>query len=840
LTAKFPQGLYSHQAQAIEESLQGKNVVIATGTASGKTLSFAVPVLQALLEDRDVRALFFYPTKALAGDQLYSLIQMADSFNLGGSIYRFDGDVSTAERMAALARGRILLCTPDVLNATMLRRNLEPEFRRLFKNLRYVVLDECHVYTGAFGSNMAFVMRRLRQSCARNGNYPQFIAASATSSAPRTHLELLTGLRFVEISKNGSPSGGREFFLLQHTGSLNQLIAELVKQNKRFIAFCHSRRLTEQSYIDFEEQYPELAKNVMPYRSGYELHDRVAIENALRLGDLNGVFSTSALELGVDLPSMEYCILIGIPASAMSFWQRVGRVGRSQHQVGKVIIFPGDNAIDDYYKEHPEKLFERELEKLVLHLDNRQLLLSHFACARAESGDFDNPNLNAEIFGQEFIDLAQKVTEIDIADDILITPDPHFKVGLRGIDDPSFEIFTLGGEHKLGTITWSQILREAYPQAVYRHMGETYRVDRILTRDQLLKVKKERASAKTSPVGYIHVKEKTGSGGVIYRKTSWGNLLEMWHTSVLVVTRTTGYREKIGENWHQEKYPQPLQRRVLSEGVWLKFPREFGQPSRAALNALAHALSNTYAIYQPCDPNEMATHCTTAGNGNDSSILYIFDTTSGGLGITQGVFDYFPDLLKQARLLLERCDHCDPAPDAFDRGCPACIQVPRWFEDNESLSKSAALELLEKIEDILAHKKPSITIAQAYKDRSLGHFTTLSASVNEEIQEVTDLMPITKKAAYALGSTIALRSGLTGTVVNRRIQNNGVQYDLKLTDDRIINVLDMGNNLRLETGAMQLICLSCGNDQLSETDSSCAICGINLVHLFFYPADTCF
>ncbi len=830
----FPNGLYNHQAIAIDHAIQKENVVICTGTASGKTLAFALPVMQRLLEDNKVRAIFFYPTKALAGDQWQKLQSLAETFGIGGKIYKFDGDTPQKLRHEALKKGRILLCTPDVLHTTMLRRSSEGEYRELFSNLEMVILDECHVYSGAFGSNMAYLLRRLRQVCRRLGTEPQFMAASATSRDPRGHLEKLTGTGFTVVgeAENGSPSGGRDFYLAipgeyEDDKKIIDIVAELVKMGKRFLVFCHSRRITEQLFVDLVEKYPQVEGLVMPYRSGYEYEDRAKIEAAMRNGSLKGVISTSALELGVDLPEVEFCVLVGIPSTSMSFWQRAGRVGRSPGSRGKVIIIPSANSIDDYYRLHPESIFTREMEDLVIHLDNWQLILAHFACARIESGNFDKPELDEEVFGQDFARLAESINDLDISDDVLISTEPHHMVGIRGIDDTTYEIYTSGGEQRLGTISYSQILREAYPKAVYRHMGEAFRVEWVKSKDRTIRVKRENRAISTSPTGFVIVKERVNNG-TVYRKVRWGNAMEMWHSTVAVTTVTNGFRERVNNQWvNQEKYPSPLQRRVVSEGVWFRFGAEFGKLSKNGLNAFAHALSNIFSILHPCDPAEIATHSVV--NGKDgNAYIYIFDTTSGGLGITAAVFDYFIDLLDPIKERLETCDHCDSELAAFDKGCPSCIQVPRWYEDNEHLSKNQALELLEKIHYIVNSAEPQINISQAFSRRKEGALTALEAIGKDSDGEIFAENMIYGLVTFSVGSLIALRSGRKGKIISTRFENNQVIYETAMEDGPIILVKNMNGNLTLISGKENLICLSCGEDGIDIGEFVCPVCAAQL------------
>ena len=804
--------LFRHQALAVQAALKGQNVALVTGTASGKTLSFAIPVFDELLRNKQSRAMFFYPTKALAGDQLKSLQALAAALGMPGTVFRFDGDTSTDDRKRALTSGRLLLCTPDVLHTTMLKRHKETLYHEFFANLRSIVLDECHIYSGAFGSNMAFVLRRLRQGCQSKNSPLQWFAASATSSDSGNHLKLLTSETFtiIDEAENGAPSGGRRYILANcvneaQVSSVNHLIATLATEKKKFIVFCQSRRLTEQFYHELTSAHPAIMGTVMPYRSGYEPTDRQDIEDSIRDNRLVGVISTSALELGVDLPEMEYCILIGLPTTAISLMQRTGRVGRNPGQQGKVIIFPSDNAVDDYYRRHPDKIYTRPLEKLVLHIDNRQLILSHFACARYESQSFDSPDLDSNIFGPDFVELASTVNNLDTVDDILVSSDPHSMLGIRGIGDPTYEIYTSGGEKRLGTITWSQILREAYPKAVYRHMGEAYRVERILSRDCVVKVKKENRNHSTSPVGHVFVRERTGAGATVYRRATWIDKVELLHTNMVATTVTSGFREKINGRWVQEKYQAPLQRRVFSEGVWFKLLPGFGEVTRSGLNTFVHALSSAYAIYMPCDTAELATHSMRKPDG--SSCMYVFDTTSGGLGISAGLFDCFQQLLPMVEERLSTCGHCDT--DRFNSGCPACVQGPRWYDDNDHLNKSEALAILRNLCKVLSAANPDIMVSSAYRHREQGGLTSISDMGNAEMPQKFGA-PV-----YNRGAVVRLPSGLEGTVCEAFDEAGQMTYVLELPNGRQIRIRDMG--LVLVSGDHHLRCGCCGSECAHDT-----------------------
>jgi len=487
---------------------------------------------------------------------------------------------------------------------------------------------------------------------------------------------------------------------------------------------------------------------------------------------------------------------------------------------------PSANSIDDYYRLHPESIFKREMEDLVIHLDNWQLILAHFACARIESGNYDKPELDAEIFGQDFAKLAESINDMDISDEVLISTEPHQMVGIRGIDDTTYEIY-IGGEQRLGTISYSQILREAYPKAVYRHKGEAFRVEWVKAKDRTIRVKRENRSISTSPTGFVIVRERVNNG-TVYRRARWGNALEMWHTTVAVTTVTNGFREKVNNQWvNQEKYPNPLQRRVVSEGVWFKFGPEFGKLSKNGINAFAHALANIFSILHPCDPAEIATHSVV--NGKDGhAYVYIFDTTSGGLGITAAVFDFFIELLDPIKERLETCDHCDGEPGAFDKGCPACIQVPRWYEDNEHLSKHGALELLAKLQEIVNAAEPQMYVSQAFKSRNEGALTAVEAMGRNADGEIVQEDLTYGLVTFSVGSVIALRSGRRGTIVGTRFESNQVVYETAMEDRATIAVKNLNGNLTLISGSESLMCLNCGEDGIEAGEFVCPGCGAAL------------
>ncbi|KLU60173.1 ATP-dependent DNA helicase RecQ [Peptococcaceae bacterium CEB3] len=409
---EYPQGLYAHQSACIESVLAGQNTAICTSTASGKSVAFSFPTMDELLQNHKARALFVYPIKALANDQIIKLQGLAKSLGLNpGIVRKFDGDVHGIERQDALEHGRLLVVTPDVLHTTILRENGQSLYGELFQHLALVILDECHVYSGVFGSNMAYVVRRLRQVCRRHGSDPRFIMASATAGNPYEHFSKLTGLENIKIlgpDNDGSPRFDRHFYLVEPQeyvdAYLLRVIAELARRRVRFLVFGQTRQQVERITEQLRLQTPEVGSRVEAYRAGLNAEDRLHIEKAFRQNQLSGLIATSALELGVDLPNLAVCILVGLPGTKASFLQQAGRIGRREE--GHVIVLRTESAYDNYYFRNPERLFSKPLEPLALNLDNEPLMIAHYACARAESGHFEAPDLDGDVFGGEFARLA--------------------------------------------------------------------------------------------------------------------------------------------------------------------------------------------------------------------------------------------------------------------------------------------------------------------------------------------------------------------------------------------------------------------------------------------------
>ncbi|MDD5704260.1 MAG: DEAD/DEAH box helicase, partial [Dehalococcoidales bacterium] len=405
--------LYSHQAEAVNYARQGKNVMVATSSASGKTMCYNIPVMEAMLTEKSSRALYLFPTKALAQDQLRSMrSQFCPDIVEADDCATFDGDTPQSERYDIKKNARILITNPDMLHIGILPNH--QSWSRLLRRLRYVVVDEAHIYRGVFGSHVACILRRLRRLCQLYGARPQFICCSATIANPGEHAEKLTGLPFTVVDNDGSPHGGKDFVFWnppltddrkEARRSANSeatfLFTELVQQEIRTLTFTRTRRLTELIYNYSRQKLSQidhrLAARIKPYRAGYLPEDRRKIEKELFTGKLVGVVATTALEVGIDIGDLEATILTVYPGSISSTWQQAGRSGRGKQKALSFLIAM-DNPLDQYFMRHPEDFFHKSYENALINPHNPYILRAHLSCAAWEMPLSDRDEL---YFGPE-------------------------------------------------------------------------------------------------------------------------------------------------------------------------------------------------------------------------------------------------------------------------------------------------------------------------------------------------------------------------------------------------------------------------------------------------------
>lgn len=813
---KFPKGIYSHQDKSIGYSLKGEHVAINTSTASGKSLCFMLPVLNELINNPVLRGLFIYPIKALSNDQIKKLGNWVKSLKLGDVVKKFDGDIKGEERLRAINEGRFLICTPDILNMTLLRLNKEDSYSEFFSQLKYIVLDECHVYHGAFGSHMAMVIRRLRQVCRNHGSSPQFILSSATIGQPERHIKNLTGLDDVNIisdQDNGSPVAEKLFYMVRPpkdktlTTFVINLAHELIKSKHKFLIFCNTRKEVESFTISFKLSFPNYRENIMPYRAGFEAEDRAAIENALSSGNLTGVFCTSALEMGIDLAQLDVCVMVGLPGNKISMLQRAGRVGRQAP--GAVIICANNTPYDNYFFTHPEELFSRPLEELVINMDNNQILLPHYACARAEASEFEQPKLDEDIFGNSFIKIAKQVNLYDYPEDILYETDPHFKVLIRCVDDPTYDIIHghRSDDTLIGQITYSQILREAYKGAIYLHMGKRYRTKSISYAKKQVFVDSRCPMAHTKPRREIFVRPRVSSQT---RKSKVWPQIKVWETSFSITEKVTGYTETTAKQKEEYIYDQPMMRYFVTSGAAISI-QGLKNITHGAVLGLATALENSFPIIFNCAKEDITSYAWS--KENQEAHIYLFDATAGGLGIAQEAVGMFEKLLKVAGDTIVNCPNCLEDTNG-NMGCIKCVLGNGWFNypDNTRID---TINLINELIKIIGNNRPT---------EHIGKEQYMQENINFKSENGFG------RTMIANGSLVYTGKHQEGLVLESQQFSNGIFEDRLYKVHVGKQILQfLGSKLTLIQGKVERWCLNCGEELIDIEEVICPVCGVNLL-----------
>lgn len=617
LREKFPKGLFLHQKEAVKTFLEGKDVCMTTGTASGKSMAFYTSAIETLVKNPSARILAIYPLRALASEQEERWKEALKLARMPFKVGRIDGQIPVNARDTILKESNILVSTPDILHAWLLPSISQRYVRQFLGNLSLVVVDEVHSYSGVFGSNSAFLFRRLEYCTGKLGAKYSYICASATISKPKDHLKKLFGRDFHLISEDmdTSPRFELEVNLANPPGSTD-LLTELTnlfnafarQEGVRFIAFVDSRKQTE--YItsimsrakdkdedkDFNIDTGLLKKlDVLPFRSGYEMEDRKAIQERLATGSLKGVVSTSALELGMDIPYLNLGVLVGVPPSQTAFMQRIGRIGR--HAPGRVIIINTGSVYDGAVFRNPGELFSRPPAEGALYLENRRMQYIHAMCLARPGGEYDQAcgfsgveenSINADILGASFIDWPEGFIELckkERSGEIPVElqsmkaeagDDPNHVYPLRDVESQFRVELKQGPELRdLGTVSYSQLMREAYPGAVYYYTTIPHRVYKVLPRSKIVYVRNEKRYT-TRPVAYPTMVFPNLSPESIYSSYRAGEC-SLVECGLQIRETITGYKERRGPNETTFNYPLDSLSSATS-GIYFdkdKFTRNF-------------------------------------------------------------------------------------------------------------------------------------------------------------------------------------------------------------------------------------------------------------------------
>jgi DEAD/DEAH box helicase domain-containing protein len=688
--------LYSHQAAAWDAAQQEKNVAITTGTASGKSLAFNLPVLAALTEQPKLRALYLYPTKALAQDQVRALGELGVK-NIRAAIY--DGDTESERRWQIRKWANLILTNPDMLHVGVLPHH--DRWGDVLTNLRYVVIDEAHVYRGVFGSHVGNVLRRLRRLARVYGSDPQFLLASATIANPGELATSLTGLDFTVIGEDGAPRAERTITLWnpelidedlgQRASALadaSKLMAGLVERDLRTLAFAKGRGTAELIHR-FTAQRTGDASRLSPYRAGYTPAQRREIEQRLFAGDLLGVSATNALELGIDVGALDAVISVGFPGTMASLRQQWGRAGRRGH--GLAVLVATEDALDQYFMREPETLLGRRVEAAILDHENPRVLDGHIAAAAYEAPLDD---ADAEILGSEALQRAAEHPELEKtpAGYVWAGRDyPAARFGLRSTSPDVFTIVEVEGGSVLGTVERQRAYSTVYEGAIYLHLGESYRV---------VALDLAARSALVEPFAgdyYTQAKKETMTSIEETLQTDRRLGLDLAFGRVSVTEQVVGYQKKsirdqstlelVGLDLPETTFeteavwyvPEPEQLEGLTE-----MPTLLG-----TLHAAEHAMIAILPLWAMCDRWDIGGLSTNIHYQTGRPTVFVYDGHSGGVGITERGFDVFEGWVEDTAKMLDGCP--------CESGCPSCVQSPKCGNLNEPLDKAGALELLGRM-----------------------------------------------------------------------------------------------------------------------------------------------
>jgi len=693
---------YRHQVEAIRAVRRGEHVVVVTGTASGKTLCYTVPVLEALLGDPRARALYVFPTKALAQDQADALGEL----ELGVPFGTYDGDTPVARRRQIREMAQIILTNPDMLHVGILPQHFR--WAPFFRHLRYVVIDDAHVYRGVFGSHVANIIRRLRRICRMHGTAPVFICTSATIGNPEEFTSTLLGLPARVIADDGSPSGPRWFVLwnppiidrarAQRRSAYTEgsaLFTELVRRGVRTIAFTRARKITELVYryarAALEDRAPELAARISPYRAGYLPQQRRAIERRLFDGELLGVISTSALELGIDVGGLDAAVLVGYPGTVASTWQRAGRAGRGTDDA-LVVLIALDDALDQYLMRAPDYLFGRPVEHAVIDPENPYILAGHLRCAAAELPIWDQ---DAELFGPRTLALARLLeAQGDLRNrrDRWYWAQPRYPAGdveVRAAGGEAFRVVEATGGRLIGTVDGARAMEQLHPGAIYLHQGEAYLVGRLDLASRTATVVPAEGDYYTQPRSDTDL-EILG----VRRQRPWGPTVVCFG-DVEVRTQVTGFVRKrlFSEEVLGEELLDLPEERLQTTAVWFGIPAAIEEELRrrqldlaGGIHAVEHAAIGLLPLFAMCDRWDLGGVSYPTYPEMGGPAIFIYEGHPGGVGITEKGYALLDEWMAATLRTIEGCP--------CEAGCPSCIQSPKCGNLNEPLDKAAAVHLL--------------------------------------------------------------------------------------------------------------------------------------------------
>jgi DEAD/DEAH box helicase domain-containing protein len=713
--------LYTHQCDSLEGIRKGNNIIITTPTASGKTLAFNIPIFEALSKDRHATALYLYPAKALSNDQLKVLraLELDTEIRVNPNVY--DGDTPSAIRPKIRNESRIIVSNPYEIHHIL---SWHYKWQHFFSNLKFIVLDEAHIYRGVFGSNVSLLIRRLERICEYYGSKPQVIISTATLANPIEFAEKLTGLKYQLISEDGSPKGKKYFifynpykdgdYLSIHQES-KRLFLFFIREGLQTLCFTVSRKMSEliarwaKESLDPSEE--SLKEKIMAYRAGYLPEERRRIEDGLKKGVIKGVTSTNALELGIDIGGLDSVIISGYPGTVISTWQQAGRAGRGTNDsVATLVAF--QNQLDQYFMRHPQVFFGKPHEHAIVDLSNPYILFGHTMCASSELPivlDRDRKYLGE--FLRDILDELKNESLVKETQNGWIYSGTKSASMVVSLDSISSDIFKVMYQNKtLETMDRAQAYREAHEGAVLLHQGETYIVDTMDLKNGIIRVNKTDVDFYTQVL-----KESFVSIIDIIDKKSIGDL-ELLLGHLKVTENYNAYKIMRGDSviGYKNIYLPPLEFNTV--GFFFTFPNSIEdelwdkrsidkdilellnkrknvdirrEVFGGSLHGIEHAMIGIMPFHVMCDRWDIGGLSTNFHPLTGKPTVFIYDGFEGGIGLSEKGYELFGEIVKTSLELVEECN--------CEEGCPACIYSPKCGNDNKPMDKKGSIFLLDKI-----------------------------------------------------------------------------------------------------------------------------------------------
>jgi DEAD/DEAH box helicase domain-containing protein len=704
--------LYTHQGEAIEHALAGRHVVVTTPTASGKTLCYNAPVLNAVLQDPASRALYLFPTKALAQDQLAELQAMCETLDAATGekigVFTYDGDTPQDARRTIRARAHLVLSNPDMMHSGILPHH--PRWAKLFENLRYVVVDELHAYRGVFGSHLCNVLRRLRRICRHYGSNPVFLCSSATIANPKELAERLIEQPFELVERSGAPRGEKFFVFVNppvvnhqlgirrsYLGETRRIAGEFLRRNLQLIVFAQSRLSTEilTTYLkDDFENHPGAPERIRGYRGGYLPLRRREIEKGLREGSVRAVISTNALELGIDIGALDVALMAGYPGTIASTWQRAGRAGRRTSRSAAVMV-ASSAPLDQFIVRNPSYFFDASPERALIDPDNLHILVDHVKCAA-----FELPFTGCEEFGRHDL---QAVLAI-LAEQGLVHPNgrsngpdvpasdvhwtwtsesyPADAVSLRSVTSDNFVVVDTTAEPRvIGETDFTSGPSTLHPKAIYLVEGQLFQVEQLDFEGRKAFVRATDSDYYTTAITYARVT-------VI--DTFADAPPSASHGEVHVVSRVVGFKKikfYTNENVGSGELDLPEQQ-MHTTSYWMTIPAAVmgrlpyaPDDRRDGIVALSFAMKQVAQLLLMCDGHDIGISLDTEA---ENPRVFVYDNYPGGIGFSEPLFRMHHELLEATRRLISECE--------CENGCPGCVGP---VGDTGPLAKATALRILD-------------------------------------------------------------------------------------------------------------------------------------------------